>query len=84
MKVSLVIHFEDMISVGKRCVTDDIIHVGRGYNITFGGAAIKLDRTLNPIQGRIVLLQPVMTQVNGKIVQVVNQEKNVFAMSLDG
>ena len=84
MKISPVIHLEDVISSSKRCVTNDIVHVGRGYNVTFGGTSVKLDRTLNPIQGGIVLLQPIMAQVNGKIVQVVNQEKNVFAMSLDG
>ena len=84
MEISLVIHFEDVISVGKRCVADDVVHVGRRYHVAFGGAAIELDRALNPIQGRVMLLQPIMTQVNGKIVQVVDQEKNVFAMSLDG
>ena len=68
MEISLVIHFEDVISVGKGCVADDVVHVGRRYYVAFGGAAIKLDRTLNPIQGRVMLLLPVMTQVNGKII----------------
>ena len=84
MEISFVIHFEDVIAVGKRRVTNDIVHVGHGYHVTFGGTAIKFDRTLNPIQGGVVLLQPIMTQVNGKIVQVMNQEENVFTMSLDG
>ena len=84
MEISLVIHFEDVISVGKWRVADDVVHVGRRYHVAFGGAAIELDRTLNPIQGRVVLLQPIMTQVNGKIIEIVDQEENVFVVSLDG
>ena len=56
MEVSFVIHFENVIAIGKWRIANDIIHVGRGYNIALRGTAIKLDRTLNPIQGRVVLL----------------------------
>ena len=74
MEISFVIHFEDVISIGKWRVANDIVHVGRGHNVTLGGTSVKLDRALNPIQGRIVLLSPVMAQVNGKIIKVVDQE----------
>ena len=56
METSLVVHLKDVITIGKRCVTNNVIHVGCGYNVTLGGTSIKLDRTLNPIQGRIMLL----------------------------
>ena len=84
MEISLAIHFKDVISISKQCVVNNVIHVSRGHDVALEGTSIKFDRTLNPIQGRIGLLQPLMTQVNGKIVKVMDQEEDVFAMSLDG
>ena len=68
MEISFVIHFEDVIAVGKRHVANDIVHVSRGYNVTLGGTAIKLDRTLNPIQA---VVDPVKS--NGSLAQPVNK-----------
>ena len=53
MEISLVIHFKDVISIVKWCVANNIILVGHGYNVTL---EVKVNRTLNPIPGSIVLL----------------------------